>query len=102
LSYYPSNILLISCSYTRKKRGKQELYASLLAGVAAEHRGMLITKLMYASLLSHRQLTRHLQILLKDRLLEYNEQEKVYKIRTKGLQFIQLYTKMAEMLEPFS
>ena len=88
----------IYCSYTRKKRSKLELCASLLVGVAAEHRGVPITRLMYASLLSHRQLTRHLQVLLKDHLLEYREQEKVYK----GLQFIQLKTKMAEMLEPIS
>ena len=57
---------------------------TLLAGVAAaEHRGIPITRLMYSSLLSHRQLTRQLQVLL-DHLLEYNEQEKVYKITTKG------------------
>ena len=55
---------------------------------------------MYHSLLSHRHLTRHLQVLLKERLLEYDEQEKVYRITTRGLQFIQVYTKMAEMLEP--
>lgn len=69
-------------------------------GVAAEHRGIPITRLMYHSLLSHRHLTRHLQVLLKERLLEYDEQEKVYRITTRGLQFIQVYTKMAEMLEP--
>lgn len=66
----------------------------------AEHRGIPITRLMYASLLSHRHLTRHLQVLLKECLLEYDEQEKVYRITTRGLQFIQVYTKMAEVLEP--
>ena len=55
---------------------------------------------MYASMLSYRQLNIHLQVLLKDRLLEYDEQKKVYKITRNGLQFIELYTKMAEMLEP--
>jgi predicted transcriptional regulator len=53
-------------------------------------------------MVSHRQLTIHLQVLLKHGLLEYNEQEKVYKITTKGLQFVELYAKMAEMLEPIS
>jgi predicted transcriptional regulator len=71
-------------------------------GVAAEHRGIPITRLMYASLLSHRRLIRHLQVLLKERLLEYDGQEKVYKITTRGLQFIEVYTKMAEMLEPIA
>jgi predicted transcriptional regulator len=61
-----------------------------------------ITRLMFASMLSYRQLIIHLQVLLKDRLLEYDEQKKVYKITMNGLQFIDLYTKMAEMLEPIT
>ena len=74
----------------------------LLWGVAAEHRGILITRLMYISLLSHRHLTRHLQVFLKERLLEYVEQEKVYKITLRALQFIQVYTTMAQMLGPIA
>ena len=58
--------------------------------------------MMFASMLSYRQLNIHLQVLLKDRLLEYDEQKKVYKITMKGLQFIELYTNMAEMLEPIT
>jgi len=72
----------------------------LLAGVAAEHRGIALTRLMYISMVSHRQLTLHLQVLLKYGLLEYDTPQKVYKITTRGQQFIELYTKMAEMLEP--
>jgi predicted transcriptional regulator len=90
-------------SHTRNKyRGKQEVYATLLLGVAAEHRGIALTRLMYTSMVSHRQLTHHLQVLLKHGLLEYNEQEKVYKITTRGLKFLELYTKMAEMLKPIT
>jgi predicted transcriptional regulator len=55
--------------------------------------------LMYVSILSYRQMNIHLQVLLKDRLLEYPEQEKVYKITIRGRQFLELYSKMDEMLE---
>ena len=48
----------------------------------------------------YRQMNIHLQVLLKDRLLEYHEREKVYEITMKGHQFLEVYTKMAEMLEP--
>ena len=72
----------------------------LLVSVAAEHRGIGLTRLSYISMVSHRQLTFHLQVLLKYSLLEYDNPEKVYKITTRGQQFIRLYTKMAEMLEP--
>ena len=80
----------------------QEIYATLLESVAAEHKGIAVTRLMYSSRLSHYQLTSHLRVLLNHSLLEYDEQEKVYKITTRGLQFIELYTKMAEMLKPIT
>jgi predicted transcriptional regulator len=57
---------------------------------------------MYASMLSYRQMNIHLQVLLKNRLLEYHEQEKVYKITIRGRQFLEPYTKMAEMLKPIT
>ena len=86
-----------------KYRNRAEIYASLLRGaVAEETEGVTITRLMFASMLSYRQMNIHLQVLLKDRLLEYDEQKKVYKITMKGLQFIELYAKMAEMLGPIS
>jgi len=34
--------------------------------------------------------------------MEYDERAKVYKITKRGLQFIELYTKMVEMLEPIT
>jgi predicted transcriptional regulator len=71
-------------------------------GVAAEHRGIGLTRLSYISMVSHRKLTFHLQVLLKYGLLDYDNPEKVYNITTRGLQFIELYTKMAEMLEPIT
>jgi hypothetical protein len=56
---------------------------------------------MYASLLSHRQLIRHLQVLLKDHLLEYRAGEGLQD-NNEGTAFVQPYTKMAEMLEPIN
>ena len=67
---------------------------------AEKTKGVTITKLMYASMLSYRQMNIHLKVLLKDHLLEYDAQKKVYKITMNGLRFIELYTEMAEMLEP--
>jgi predicted transcriptional regulator len=54
---------------------------------------------MYASMLSYRQMSGHLRVLLKERLLEYDDIKKVYKATSRGLQFLELYTKMSEMLE---
>jgi predicted transcriptional regulator len=91
---------LIIINHTTKYRNRAEIYASLLRGaVSGETEGVTITRLMYASILSYRQMNIHLQVLLKDRLLEYPEQEKVYKITIRGRQFLELYSKMDEMLE---
>jgi predicted transcriptional regulator len=62
-------------------------------------RGIAITRLMYVSMLSYCQMSVHLQVLLKKGLLEYDDVEKVYKVTSQGLQFLELYTKMAELLE---
>ena len=88
---------------TTKYRNRAEIYVSVLCGaVSEETEAATITRLMYASMLSYRQMIIHLEVLLKDRLLEYREQEKVYKITIRGRQFLELYTKMAEMLEPIT
>jgi predicted transcriptional regulator len=75
----------------------------LLQGAAEDKtKGIAITRLMYVSMLSYRQMSIHLQVLLKEGLLEYDDVEEVYKVTSQGLQFLELYTKMAEMLEPIS
>jgi predicted transcriptional regulator len=57
---------------------------------------------MYTSFLSYRRTAMHLKVLVKERLLEYDDSAKVYRITPNGHQFLDLYTKMAEMLEPIS
>jgi predicted transcriptional regulator len=76
----------------------------LLLQRAAEDktRGIAITRLMYLSMLSYSQMSDHLQVLLKEGLLEYDDVEKVYKVTSQGLQFLELYAKMTEMLKPIT
>lgn len=75
-----------------KNRNLTEVYASLLASAAREDTGVGITKLMYTSFLSYRRTAIHLKILLKERLLEYDDSAKVYTITPNGRQFLDLYT----------
>ena len=55
---------------------------------------------MYTSFLSYRRTGMHLKVLVKERLLEYDDSTKVYRMTPNGR--LDLYTKMAEMLEPIS
>jgi DNA-binding PadR family transcriptional regulator len=57
---------------------------------------------MYTSFLSYGTTFLHLEVLRSQRLLDYDDSVKLYKITPKGRQFLELYTKMAEMLEPIS
>ena len=55
---------------------------------------------MYTSFLSYGTTFLHLEILRRQRLLDYDDSVKLYMITPKGRKFLELYTKMAKMLEP--
>ena len=55
---------------------------------------------MYTSFLSYGTTFLHLEILRRQWLLDYDDSVKLYKITPKGRKFLELYTKMAKMLEP--
>ena len=87
----------------KKYRDTTEIYASLLENASRENaKGIGITKLMYTSFLSYAPTFLHLEVLRRQRLLDYDDSLKLYKITSKGRKFLELYTKMAEMLEPIS
>ena len=87
----------------KRYRDTTEIYASLLENAARENaKGIGITKLMYTSSLSYGPTTLYLGVLRRQRLLDYDDSVKLYKITPKGRQFLELYNKMAKMLEPVS
>jgi predicted transcriptional regulator len=87
----------------KRSRDTIEIYASLLENAARENaKGIGITKLMYTSSLSYGPTTLYLGVLRRQRLLDYDDSVKLYKITPKGRQFLELYNKMAKMLEPVS
>jgi predicted transcriptional regulator len=87
----------------KRYRDTTEIYEALLENTARENtKGIGITKLIYTSFLSYGSTLLHLEVLRRQRLLDYDDSVKLYKITPKGRQFLELYTKMAEMLEPIS
>ena len=85
----------------KRYRDTIEIYASLLESAArANATGIGITRLMYTSFLSYGTTFLHLEILRRQWLLDYDDSVKLYKITPKGRKFLELYTKMAKMLEP--
>jgi predicted transcriptional regulator len=57
---------------------------------------------MYTLFLSYGPTFLHLEVLRRQRLIDYDDSVKLYKITPKGRQFLELYNKMAKMLEPVS
>jgi len=87
----------------KRSRDTIEIYASLLENAARENaKGIGITKLMYTSSLSYGPTTLYLGVLRRQRLIDYDDSVKLYKITPKGRQFLELFNKMAKMLEPIS
>jgi predicted transcriptional regulator len=82
----------------RKNRSWPEICASILDIVSKENPG--VTRIMYASFISYKQLNSYMDILLQQRLIARNEHNKRFLITDKGRQFLDLYTNMEEMLNP--
>jgi predicted transcriptional regulator len=60
----------------------------------AEKDGLGITKIMYSSYLSYRQVARYLEFMTEIGLMDYDERNRLYRITLKGLYFIKLYDEM--------
>jgi len=62
--------------------------------------GSTKTKIMYKAFLSYSQLKEYLSMLLQNGLLEYDEARTEYTTTTKGLQFLETFEQIGEMLPP--
>lgn len=81
----------------KQYRGRDEIIASLLQSVAVNNK-IGKTKMMYNSFLSYYQIAEYLEILTNNALLKYDRLRKEYKITTKGLEFLDVYSKMEKMV----
>jgi predicted transcriptional regulator len=81
-----------------KYRSRIDLIAVILNCAAGEY-GALMTHIMYNSFLSHGQLKKILPSLITDGLLEYDENNRVYKTTRKGAQYLKLYKRMDELVK---
>ncbi|HEX7178709.1 MAG TPA: winged helix-turn-helix domain-containing protein [Nitrososphaeraceae archaeon] len=81
-----------------KYRSRDEITATILQSAAVRD-GITRTKIMYNSLLSYTQLLYYLDYLCTNVLLDHDRQNKKYNITAKGLEFLDAYNKMADLLK---
>lgn len=84
--------------HMKRNRSRNDIVASILRLVKEKGR-LGITNIMYGSYLSYQQVARYLQLLIEGGLLDYDERNGLYRITEKGLQFLELYDKMDELLK---
>jgi predicted transcriptional regulator len=77
-----------------KNRSHLEIIATILETVGEN--GAIQSKIMYKVYLSFIQMKEYLSQIMKKDLLIYDHEEQVYKITSKGRQFLLLYRKMNE------
>jgi predicted transcriptional regulator len=79
-----------------KYRSRTDIFASILESVNNMD-GAGITTIMYKSFLSHYQLKKYMAIMLKNDLIRFEEERRIYKITDKGVRFLQLFIHMNEL-----
>ena len=81
-----------------RQRTKNDIVASILRSVK-ESGELGITKIMYISHLSYRQVAQFLKFIKENELLEYDGSTAAYRITEKGLRYLDLYDKMNDLLK---
>ncbi|MFL6358142.1 MAG: winged helix-turn-helix domain-containing protein [Nitrososphaeraceae archaeon] len=79
-----------------KYRSRTEIVAMILE---AANGGVTKTKIMYKAFLSYAQLKEYLSVLIANNLLEYLEGPQMYRTTEKGLNFLNMYNKIDELLQ---
>jgi predicted transcriptional regulator len=79
-----------------KRRSRSEVILSILE--ATNGNRARITEIQYKTYLSYNLLREYLLHLLESDLIEYIEGERTFKTTPKGMQVLQVYNKMDELL----
>lgn len=83
-----------------KYRSQDEIIEFILESVS-KNQGLdktTATRIMYNALLSHTQLKGYLSLLLKRRILEYNNLSKTYRLTEKGEQYLAIHRQLVELI----
>ena len=84
-----------------RNRDRNEIVASILQSVrnAGKDDGIRTTRIMYNSFLSYSMVTHYLNLLTENGSVEYDEQNKAYRITEAGLRVLELYNRIIGMLK---
>jgi predicted transcriptional regulator len=78
-------------------RSRIDILASILKTVERENSEVGLTRLMYNSFISFKQVKEYLEILKGNNLLNHDPTSKKYSITANGVKFLELYEKLDSM-----
>jgi predicted transcriptional regulator len=83
-----------------RNHNKEEIYTMILENIRNINDATLVTRVMYASLNSNRQLKEYVAQMIENDLLRYDGQKHVYQVTRKGKQFLLLSRHLNHLLCP--
>jgi predicted transcriptional regulator len=83
-----------------KNQSKEEIYTTILENIRNINNVPIVTRIMYVSLHSHKQLKGYLAHMIENDLLKYDGQKHVYEVTSKGKQFLLLSKHLSQLLCP--
>jgi len=81
-----------------RNQNKEEIYTMILENLKNINKAPLVTRVMYASLNSNRQLKEYMAQMIENDLLRYDGQKRVYEITRRGKQFLLLSRHLNHLL----
>jgi len=83
-----------------RNHNKEEIYTMILENIRNINNATLVTRVMYTSLNSNRQLKEYVAQMIENDLLRYDGQKHVYEVTRKGKQFLLLSRHLNYLLCP--
>jgi predicted transcriptional regulator len=83
-----------------RNHNKEEIYTMILENIRNINNATLVTRVMYTSLNSNRQLKEYVAQMIENDLLRYDGQKHVYEVTRKGKQFLLLSRHLNHLLCP--
>lgn len=81
-----------------RNQNKEEIYTMILENIRNINKEPLVTRIMYVSLHSNKQLKEYLAQMIENDLLKYDGQKHVYEVTRKGKQFLLLSRHLNHLL----
>ncbi len=81
-----------------KLRDREEIFASILA-TAGSGGGVILTKIMFSSYLTHSQVLEYSKTLIERGFLVYDIIDRTFRTTPSGFRFLELHNEMSQILK---